>query len=360
MTLHAAIDCRLMFYRKAGIAQYTRHLMRALATHIGQNFKLSALLDARDRDTGWLPSAVKPLRVNTPAHHRLESIIFPVELGMAAARHGITLTHFPDFIAAPGNFRKVITIHDVYFLKHPEVLTADAARYYNGIAASMRRADRVITVSAATRNDVVQLLAPDPAKISVVHSAGDIEPAAAREPERVPPYALFIGTFEPRKNLVTLLRALALTGPEITLTIVGEAGWGADEPSQLAQSLGLAQRVTFAGRVSDAERDRLLAQARVLVLPSLDEGFGLPVLEAMSRGTPVICSNAAALVEIAAAAALYHMPLDADALAGLLTRMWQEPTLRDTLSKQCLQRAAAFSWARTARETLLVYRQVVQ
>jgi glycosyltransferase involved in cell wall biosynthesis len=232
-----------------------------------------------------------------------------------------------------------------------------SARYYNGVTASAQRADRIIAVSAATRDDIVQLLAQHTAKLAVIHSAADIAPAPAARAESDSPYVMFVGTFEPRKNLATALRALVLTDPALMLTIVGETGWGDAEPAAIARELDLSNRVKFAGRVSDAERDSLMRGARALLLPSLDEGFGLPVLEAMSRGTPVICSNVPALVEIGGSAALYHMPHDAAGLAELLNRVWHDPQLRRELSALGLQRAAEFSWERSAHETLLVYRQ---
>lgn len=380
-----AIDGRLMYYRKAGIAQYTRQLIRALSA-LPETARLRVLLDRRDTDTAWLPAGVGVIRAITPAHHRYEHLTLPLEL---AARR-IDVLHSPDFITARGRFRKVITVHDLYFMEHPEVMDAAGLRYYGRIGWSARHADRIIAVSRFTRDATLRLLpAIPPDKITVIHEAASPEfriqktedrrqsaDDRARDPEYATrntlygtrntqhagaPYALFVGTFEPRKNLVTLLAALAAwrdMPDDFRLVIVGEQGWAGGDPARLATELGLSARVHFAGRVSDAELDSLHRGARVFVFPSLCEGFGLPVLDAMQRGAPVICSRAGALPEVAGDAALFHDPLDADALAGLLRRVWLDESLRARHIQLGLARAAAFSWQQAARATWRVYQSV--
>ncbi len=356
-----AIDCRLMYYRKAGIAQYTRQLIRALRDSLeAENERavrprLRVLLDRRDTDTGWLPAGIGILRTVTPAHHRCEHLTLPLEL----ARRRIDVLHSPDFITARGRFHKVITVHDLYFMEHPEAMDAAGLRYYGRIGWSVHRADRIIAVSHFTRNEILRLLpSTSPDKITVIHEAPDLEPEA-RNPSLLPaPYALFVGTFEPRKNLTTLLSALAAwrdMPDDFRLVIVGEHGWAGGDPARLAAELGLSERIQFAGRVSDAELHHLYCGARVFVFPSLCEGFGLPVLEAMQRGAPVICSNAGALPEVAGDAALFHDPLDADGLAGLLRRMWHDEALRARYTQLGLARAQQFSWRQAAQATWRVY-----
>ena len=351
-----AIDCRLMQYRRAGISQYTRGLVVALASLPDRDFELSLLLDRRDRDVAWIPPGVSVQRAVTPAHHRLEPSAWPLELAVRFA--GLALLHSPDFIAPAGRFCKVITLHDLYFMEHPEVMSADGARYYGRTPGSVARADRIIAVSAHTAADIGRLMgAAAAAKTLVVHEAGAIPIVAARSEDAIQPYVLFVGTFEPRKNLETLLRALAR--PEaaaVNLVIVGEPGWGTGGPARLAEELGVAARARFAGRVDDTELDTLYSRARGFVMPSLSEGFGLPVLEAMARGVPVVCAAAGALPEIAGAAALLHAPSDAAALATHLGELWADPGLRADLARRGLAQAARFSWARAARETAAVYR----
>jgi len=169
------------------------------------------------------------------------------------------------------------------------------------------------------------------------------------------PYILFVGTLEPRKNLVTLLRALSRLPNDVRLTVVGAEGWAGTGPGELARELGVSERVTLAGRVSDAELDALYRGARVFAMPSLSEGFGLPVLEAMARGTAVVCSDSGSLPEIAGDAALLHEPLDDATLAQHLLMLWRDDDARTQYARRSLARAAQFSWQQAAAETMAVY-----
>ncbi len=232
----------------------------------------------------------------------------------------------------------------------------------------MQRADAIIAVSAFTRNDILRLLPDVPEqKITVVYEAGestigeDNNPVLSNWPQRqqlapTSRYALFVGTFEPRKNLVTLLHALRHTPNDLRLVIVGETGWAnGGEPARLARELGVMDRVQLAGRVSDAELNQLYREARMLVFPSLSEGFGLPVLEAMGRGIPVVCSNTGSLPEIVGTAALLHDPLNRQALAQHMSQLWADDALHAEYAMRGLRQAAQFSWERCASETLANY-----
>lgn len=357
-----------MFYRKAGVSYYTRRLVRAMAMLPEPRPALHALMDGRDNDTGWVPPNLNIVRVVTPAHHRYEHLTLPLELAALGLRSPITVLHSPDFITCRGNFRKVITIHDLYFMEHPEVMSADGLRYYGRMRWSARAADRIVAVSHFTRNDVLRLMPEiEPHKVSVVYEAADRETKAAEHttgardiplPMNIAsPFVLFVGTLEPRKNLSTLLRALARLPADVRLVVVGAVGWRDEEPGYVARELGIADRVILAGRVNDDELDALYRQARLLAMPSLSEGFGLPVLEAMSRGTPVVCSDAGSLPEIVGEAALLHAPKDDAGLAQHLRALWMDDALHAEYARRGRERAELFSWERAARETLKVYRQ---
>ena len=354
-----------MYYRRAGIAQYTRRLVQALAQGMpAQPVELSVLLDRRDADTTWVPAGVKVRRVRTPAHHRMEQTTLPLELALAR----IDVLHSTDFIAPRGRYRKVITIHDLYFMEHPEVMSPAGARYYGQVALSAQRADHVIAVSEYTRREITRLLPGVPAqKMGVIYEgAEDPQPISnlqspssnlenLRSKIQNARYALFVGTFEPRKNLPTLLRALKELPAEVKLVIVGERGWGNQKLARLVNELGVTDRVIFAGRLTDSELDAAYRAARLLVFPSLSEGFGLPVLESMARGTPVVCSNAGALPEVAGDAALLHDPQDADALARMMRMMWSIDPVNADYAQRGKARAAQFTWARAAQQTWEVY-----
>jgi len=354
-----------MYYRKAGVSHYARRLVGGLAALPDANFRLRVLLDRRDGDLGWVPTGVGIVRAITPAHHRYERLTLPMELlALGVLRSPRSVLHSPDFITCHGRFRKVITIHDLYFVEHPEVMSADGKRYYDRIRWSASTADRIISVSHFTRKDILRLM-PEvaPEKVIVVHEAADQKQKGAREPgvlSQFPALAkrfvLFVGTLEPRKNLGTLLRALARLPDDVRLMVVGALGWHDEDLGCMARELGIADRVTFAGWASDDDLDALYRRARLLAMPSLSEGFGLPVLEAMSRGTPVVCSSAGSLPEIAADAALFHAPTDDAELAGHIQALWTDDALHAEYARRGLARAGQFSWARAARETLEVYR----
>lgn len=351
-----------MYYRTAGISHYTRRLVQALAAlpEAGHVFTLAVLMDRRDAGTDWLPANVKVIRTVTPAHHRLESVALPVEL----ATHQIlnskfSILHSPDFITCAGAFKKIITIHDLYFMEHPEVMSADGARYYSRIRWSAQQVDRIIAVSRFTRNEIRRLMPDiDPNKITVIHEAAD--EINSQFLILNSQFMLFVGTLEPRKNIITLLKALQRLPAEVKLVIAGAGGWGEGDMRQTAAALNVLDRVTFAGRVSDAELDALYRQARLLAMPSLNEGFGLPVLEAMARGTPVTCSNAGALPEIAGEATLLHDPLDDATLAQHIHALWTDDALHNDYRRRGIERASQFSWQRAAEETLEVYKMALK
>ena len=246
-------------------------------------------------------------------------------------------------------------------MAHPEVMSADGARYYSRVRWSAQQADRIIAVSHFTRDDILRLMPEiNKNKIIVVHEAAD-EPATKNSKLKIQnsKYLLFVGTLEPRKNLITLLKAMQRLPAEVRLTVAGAEGWGDGDVKRLAGEMNVLDRVTFAGRVSDAELDALYRSARMLAMPSLYEGFGLPVLEAMARGTPVVCSNAGSLQEIAGDAALQHDPLDDAALAQHIHALWTDDALHDAFRRRGLEHASQFSWQRAAQETLEVYRMAL-
>ena len=180
-------------------------------------------------------------------------------------------------------------------------------------------------------------------------------------PER---FVLFLGAMEPRKNLPRLLEAFAALAPglrrEFPLVVAGAQGWLNDSVHEQAQKLGLGESVRFAGYIEQGDLAALYSLASVFAYPSVWEGFGLPVLEAMACGTPVLTSNVSSLPEVAGAAAVLVPPADVDAMADGLSRLLCDSALRADLVARGLRRVGAFSWERCARETLAVYTAVTQ
>jgi alpha-1,3-rhamnosyl/mannosyltransferase len=358
-----------------GIGHYTDHLIRAVAR-----------LDPQTRSVVVGPWPINPLRpiprlsfeegnVEVPAPAlptrlrrrlrealrvpaTLEALVGPVDVFHAT---NFLLTHPVD------RAKRVVTFHDLTVLLFPQWHPAKRLREMrSGLPVSAAVADRIIAVSQATKDDVVKHLAVDPARVAVVPLAVDasfrpLPPAevkTALAPLGLAPgeYWLFLGTREPRKNLGRLLDAVVALGADVgTLVLAGADGWGTDELRPRIAELARPGRVRPLGYVAEALRPALLAGARVFVYPSLYEGFGLPPLEAMACGTPVITSNVSALPETVGDAALLIDPLDVDALADAIRRLWDDEGLRADLRARGLMRAREFSWERTARLTLAAY-----
>ena len=247
-----------------------------------------------------------------------------------------------------------VTIHDLAFEAHREDFSLRTGWKYRTLAPrAARSAERVICVSAFTRDDVCERYRVDPEKTRVIHSAPALPPGGLVPPAG--PYLLAVGDLRPKKNFARLaqaFRALHANGVPHRLVI---AGVDAGEGERVREAAGPAP-LELAGFVPDAELDALMRGADALVHPSLYEGFGFVVVEAMARGVPVACARATALPEIAGDAAVYFDPLDPDSIAGAIDAALRD---RGRLAEAGRRRAAGFSWPATAERTAAVYRELV-
>ena len=269
--------------------------------------------------------------------------------------------------AASGQ-RSVVTVHDVAFLARPDLFPRRWLWIYRaGLARAVRKADALIAVSEHTADDLLRRAQADPAKVQVVPLAAsvpatepDIGGTLARFELRTP-YILFVGTLEPRKNLVALVRAYRrLTGRGVDHSLVLAGGWGWNSgPLRQELAIDAPGNIVVTGRVSPEDVDALYRGATALVYPSLYEGFGLPVLEAMGRGIPCIASRTTSLPDVAGDAAILVDPKSIDEMASAIERVINDPSLREDLRNRGLARAAEFSWDRTARGTLEVYKSLL-
>jgi glycosyltransferase involved in cell wall biosynthesis len=367
--MRIGIDVRITYYTRGGISNYALRLLPALAA-LDAETDYCVLHSRRDKLPPLPRPNFRPVAFWTPAHHRWERWA----LGIEAARLGLDLLHSPDFIPpAFGYRRSVITVHDLNFLYYPQFLTAESRRYYNDqIAWAVGRADHILADSHATKTDLLAMLGVEPGKVTVVHLAAD--PAYHLLPEeesrRViseydlePGYLLFVGTLEPRKNLPGLLQAYRLLRDEgattAPLVMVGGKGWLYDEIFERAETLHLTQHVRFFHDVPNADLPGLYSAAGVLTTPSFYEGFGLPALEAMTFGTPVVVSDRASLPEVVGEAGLLVNPDNPEDIARALGRALNDGALRAQMRERGLAQAARFTWERAARETLTVYRKVL-
>jgi glycosyltransferase involved in cell wall biosynthesis len=365
-----AIDARLVGYA-AGIARYAMLLIEALEALDGPERYL--VLRGRRARRQRLGHALSSQRhVFTPPHHKLERWSLPLEVALRPPWPD--LLHSIDHVApAWGAWRSVVTLHDLAFMLYPQTHTAASRTYYAASGESVRRAERVIAVSQRTASDAVRLLGVDPARMRVVPEAAapafgprpeaDLDALSARLGLELAPrrYGLFVGTLEPRKNVPLLLDAFGLVRREmdVQLVVVGARGW-LDEPIFAARARsGLESAAHFVGVLGEDDLAVLYSHAGVFVLPSLYEGFGLPVLEAMACGAPVVCSNAGPLPEVAADAAVLLPPDNGVAWADAMLSVLADPRRSADLRQRGFARAASFSWERAALATRDVYREAL-
>ncbi len=283
------------------------------------------------------------------------------------------MLHSPDFIPpAAGARRRIITVHDLNFLYYPQFLTAESRRYYaDQIGWAVKTADHISADSEATRRDVIALLGVSPAKVTTVHLAANPVFAVDYAPEVVTATAaelgvgrgfiLAVGTLEPRKNLPLLLRAYHRLRDEarlsVPLVLVGGKGWMYDEVFYTIDALGLGDHVRHLSGVSDTQLAHLYRAAGALAFPSHYEGFGLPALEALHAGCPVVASDRGSLPEVVGEAGVLLPPDDIDAWCEALEQVLTDADVADRLRRAGPAQAARFSWRKTAEATLALYRQ---
>lgn len=388
--MRIAIDYTAAIAQHAGIGRYTRSLVAALARIDDAD---DMLLFSTEAPTASRPFAKAPNlrsrvisvagrpvgnRAMTLLWHRLR-VPLPVEAFIGRAQ----VLHAPDFSLPPAPLTpRVVTIHDLAFLTNPECALPSLVDFLGRVVPrAVRSADRIIAVSETTANDLVRLLNVPREKVRVIHLG--VEPRFAPVSDdtiraRVEqvyglrhPLILAVGTIEPRKNYPRLIEAFArmrtqaatesATGASSPmLAIAGRKGWLYDAVFQSVERLGLADCVRFLDYVADDDLPALYSLADVVAMPSLYEGFGIPVVEAMACGTPVVCGNTGSLPEIAGSAALLVDPLDVDAIAGALRQALFEGEVRERLSTQGRQRAAQFNWETAAAQHLSVYREIAR
>lgn len=370
--MRIAIDARIAHYTGAGIGQYTIHLAQALARldTANQYLLLQHRSDHRPLAAG---EHVSRTGLWTPSHHRREQELLAAELRLRRMlqKLDIDLLHSPDFIPPlrTSEFKSVITVHDLAFLRWPHFLTEDSARYYGQIDAAVERADHIIAVSESTKDDLVKLVGAPGNKITVVYEAADplYRPlsrgealASLRNKFPLPDeFILFVSTIEPRKNITTLLHAYRrlLDSYKVSagLVLAGATGWLAEQIFETVEQLKLQAHVTFLGRVQNGDLVYLYNLATCLAHPAHYEGFGLTPLEAMACGLPVVVSNVSSLPEVVGDAGLLVDPNNDEELAVALHRLLDDEALRASLRAKGLTRARTFSWKRAAEETLAVY-----
>jgi glycosyltransferase involved in cell wall biosynthesis len=363
------VDYRPALRARSGVGEYIHQTVRALA-HLGGDEITVFSSSWTDRPAASLADELPgvrivdrriPVRALNLAWHRLGWP--PVE---TLAGGGYDVAHSPHPLLLPSrSAAQVVTIHDLDFLLHPERTVREIRRDYPPLArAHARRADRVI-VSSAYAADAVSRLLDLPRERIAVCPAGAPDWVVERAPASAPGDGciLFVGTLEPRKNVGALLdayeRLLSRLPSLPTLILAGTAGAGSAGWLDRLARPPLAGHVDHLGYVPEAQRRRLYERALVIVLPSLEEGFGLPALDAMAAGVPVVASNRGALPEVVGDAGLLVDPTDIDALAAGIERVITDRPFADRAAARGLDRARRFTWDQTARAVRRAYEDAV-
>lgn len=390
--MRVTVDARqAAFPERTGVGTYVWHLLRELPAADPSTLYAAWYLAARDaavRVRGGRPAARFPSAPNL----RERSTPIPSRAFAAVARRlGLPRVEWfapcdvlfaPNFVPPPTRRPFVVTVHDLAFRLLPQTAPLGTRRWLSRFEAEVPRAARIIVVSEQTRRDLLEVVPVDPARIRVIPHGVDHElhrPATAAEidpPEQDHllrslgvdgPYLLTLGAIEPRKNLPRLVHAFAALPPTYDLRLVlagGASSWNPEGRRELEAALRAIpqearRRIVLTGHVSDRQKVHLLQSAVALVLPSVAEGFGLPVLEAMACGTPVLTSDASALPEVAGDAAVLVDPFDVEAIRAGIERIAGDENLRRGLRERGLRRAAGFNWQETAERTARVLHEAV-
>ena len=381
---HVGLNAQLLSgqagYRSAGIHGYIYHLLHHLP-QADPTFRYTVFTGRGRPVPSGGPGRQATLTVRAtrwPTERPLVRILWEqVAQPWALRQARVDLLHALAFVAPLWSpCPTVVTVHDLSFLRFPERFRPANRLYLTWMTRlSARRARRIIAVSHYTRTEVVRLLGFPEERVDVVvhgvdhtrfHPYPPAQVAAFRQARGLPDrFILFVGTLEPRKNLPTLLRAFARLREqhpeeEVTLVIAGGKGWYYDPLFAQVRALGLSDRVRFPGFVPDAELPLWYSAATFFVYPSLYEGFGMPLLEAMACGTPVIAARSSALPEVVGEAGLLVPPDDAEGLARAMAWLLKDEALRLHLRERGRAQAARFTWAQTASQTVVVYRRALQ
>jgi glycosyltransferase involved in cell wall biosynthesis len=369
--MRIGIDAHMVGSRETGNETYVVQLARALSDVAGSD-EVMALTTGAPSVAPLLASAGTLRVMPVLPDSSVRRLLFT--LPRQARALGLDVLHASYIAPLRSPCPIVLSVHDISYRSHPEAFSLrDRILLGRMIPISLRRAKRVITLSESSRRDIIHSYRVSPQKVVVTPLAaapgfGQTTPEQQRAVQQrlgiTTPYLLSVGNVQPRKNLARLVRAFsALTethSEPLELVIAGPDKYRADLLRQEIETARVADRVRLVGYVPDADLAPLYGGALAFVYPSLYEGFGLPVLEAMACGTPVVCSNTSSLPEVAGDAALLVSPTDTRAIARALTQLVDSAHLRAEMRIRSLANAARFSWKRTAGLTLDVYRQATE
>ena len=363
--------------QSGGIGRYVREMVHALADidSINQYRLFYASKNKVERGMLTLPNNfhIRHLPVNDIWLARIwQRMRLPVPVELITG--GIDIYHSPDFTLPPTlqGVPTLLTVHDLSFLRDPESASPGLRGYLEvAVKRSVRIATHVLADSESTKDDLVELYLTPADKITVLYPGVSSDFRPIMDPAEIKqvrkryklgqePFVLSVGTLQPRKNHLTLIKAfeLALGDSEYNLVLAGGDGWSYDAVYELVESRGLQKRVLFPGFIDDANLAALYSSADIMAFPSLYEGFGLPVLEAMACGVPVFASSVSSLPEVTGDAALLVDPSNVEDMADAMLKLTENVDLRQSIREKGLERAEQFSWQASAEALLGVYKDL--
>ncbi len=358
--------------KRTGDESYLASLMRAIGRVDGENDYVVYVRDAEAVRPSFPDMPRFRFRPVTPSSIWLR---FPFSFPIALRRDPVDLLHVQYFVPPASRSPVVLTVHDISFAVHPEFFIRKDRLLLNALVPwSLRRADRIITDAEFTKREMVRVHGLDPERIEVIPLAADpryrpldkehCRKVIAERHDTADGFMLYVGTLQPRKNVATLIHAYTMfrkrTGLPHKLVIVGKPKYKFKSVLDAIHESGFESDIVFTGFVDDDDLPVYYNAADVFVFPSLYEGFGLPPLEAMACGTPVIAANSSCIPEVVGDAAILADPGDPGDFCDAMTRVLGDPRKVTEMQTKGTARAKQFSWDRTARETIKVYRDVLK
>lgn len=371
-----ALDVRPFLKKESGVGIYLKNLIWSLSNIDNENSYYLFSSSLKDR--------FKKEKIPSSSNFHLFDFPFPVfllnffwnRLNFPTIDsfffRKMDIVHSPYPLLIPTSGKCIITVHDLFFFKNPEKTVREMKRDYpEKIAESIEKADGIICPSQFTKSEILKLFNCKEEKIRVIPHG--IDEIFKKEPEKfqvenvkvkysLPSnFILFVGNIEPRKNLETLIDAFIILRkkiPEIKLVFVGEKILGFEKIRNKIEKSGLEESIIFTGYVENYELSVIYRLSSVFVLPSLEEGFGLPILEAMASSVPVVASKSSSISEVAGDCALYFSPASSSELAEKIEAILENERLRMELKEKGRERVEAFSWNKCAEMTLEFYREI--